>query len=161
MKRYFEKISFEQFKKDIKDDENLYAEYKLPCRSTSNSAGYDAYAVEDFVIKPGEIKKIPMGIKSYFQNNEMLLMLVRSSMGFKYNVRMCNQVGLFDADFYNNSSNEGHMWIALQNEGDKDFEVKKGEAYAQLIFTNFLITDDDKATGERVGGVGSTSKGDK
>ena len=161
MKRYFEKISYEQFKKDIKEDQELYNEYILPKRGTKNSAGYDVFAIEGFTIEPGEIKKVPMGIKSYFQNDEMLLMLVRSSMGFKYNVRMCNQVGLFDADYYNNPDNEGHMYIALQNEGDKIFTVNKGEAFAQLIFTKYLLTDDDDASGERKGGVGSTNKGDK
>ena len=39
--RKFEKISFEQFKKDIKDDKNLYDEYLKPSRGTKNSAGYD------------------------------------------------------------------------------------------------------------------------
>ena len=37
------------------------------------------------------------------------MLLVRSSMGFKYNVRLCNQVGIVDSDYYNNPDNEGHM----------------------------------------------------
>ena len=32
--RYFEKISFEQFKKDISSDLKLYEEYNLPRRET-------------------------------------------------------------------------------------------------------------------------------
>ena len=39
--RDFEKISFEQFKKDIADDRNLYNEYKLPQRDSDSTAGYD------------------------------------------------------------------------------------------------------------------------
>ena len=39
--RYFEKISFERFKKDVTDDIKLYEEYQLPKRSTKCSAGYD------------------------------------------------------------------------------------------------------------------------
>ncbi|MDD2435858.1 MAG: deoxyuridine 5'-triphosphate nucleotidohydrolase [Bacilli bacterium] len=160
--RKFEKISFEQFKKDIKDDLELYNSYKLPSRSTKDSAGYDFLAIEDFVLKPGEIIKIPTGIKVTMGNNEVLLLLVRSSMGFKYNVRMCNQVGVIESDYYNNPSNEGHMWIALQNEGNKDFIVKVNEGYAQGIFTTFLVVDDEKLINkERVGGIGSTNqKGD-
>lgn len=36
------------------------------------------------------------------EDDEMLMIVVRSSMGFKYNVRMCNQVGILENDYYNN-----------------------------------------------------------
>lgn len=156
--RKFEKISFDQFKKDIKDDYNLYQEYLLPKRGSKYSAAYDFLAIEEFTINPGEIKKIPTGYRMHCLDDEVLLLLVRSSMGFKYNVRMCNQVGVIDCD-YCNADNEGHMWIALQNEGDKEYFVPKGAAYSQGMFTKFLITDDDDATDIRKGGLGSTDGG--
>ena len=156
--RKFEKISFEQFKKDIVDDISLYEEYNIPKRSTENSAGYDFVAITDLVIKPNDILKIPTGIKASMASDEVLLLIVRSSMGFKYNVRMCNQVGVIDSDYYNNVDNEGHIFIKLQNEGDKDYVVKRGDKIVQGIFTKFLITDDDMTKEKRVGGIGSTSK---
>ena len=64
--RKFEKISFEQFKKDIKDDIDLYNSYEIPVRKTKASAGYDFLAIESFEIKPGEVKKIPTGIKAIY-----------------------------------------------------------------------------------------------
>lgn len=158
MNRCFEKISFEEFKKTYGDNRELYDNYLLPKRATKASAGYDFYAVNKIVIKPGEIIKIPTGYKAKFNSDEVLFLLVRSSMGFKYNVRMCNQVGVIESDYYNNIDNEGHMFIALQNEGDKDFVVEPGGAYAQGIFTKFLVCDDDNATQERTGGFGSTNK---
>ena len=154
--RKFEKVSIDEFSKYY--DESLYEEYDLPKRMTRHSAGYDFLAIEGFTIKPGEIKKIPTGYKATFGNDEMLMILVRSSMGFKYNVRMTNQVGIIESDYYNNIDNEGHMFVSLQNEGDRDFVVKKGEGYAQGIFTKFLICDDDITTNERQGGLGSTNK---
>ena len=157
MERYFEKISFEQFKKDIKDDKELYAEYALPSRKTENSSGYDYSAIEGFEILPGEIKKIPTGYKVKMQSDEMLMVFVRSSMGFKYNVRLTNQVGIVDCDFYNNPENEGHMWVMLQNHGDKVFKINKGDAYAQGIFVKYL-TCGEKVDTKRVGGYGSTNK---
>ncbi len=51
--------------------------------------------------------------------DEVLFLIVRSSMGFKYNVRLCNQVGIIDKDYYNNIDNEGHIFIKIQNEGTK------------------------------------------
>lgn len=141
--RRFEKISFEQFKKDIKDDKKLYDEYNLPKRETKGAAGYDFFALYDYTVKPGKIKLIPTGIKATMNIDEVLLLIDRSSMGFKYNVRMCNQVGVVDADYYNNKDNEGHMWIKIQNEGDKDYVVKKGDGMIQGIFIKYLSVDDE------------------
>ena len=145
--RGFEKISFEQFKKDILDDNKVYEEYTLPKRNTKYSAGYDFSVVSDYIIKPGEIVKIPTGIKSYFQADEVLLIVVRSSMGFKYNIRLVNQVGVIDADYYNNKNNEGHIFAKIKNEGTETVKFKAGEAIVQGIFFKYLITKSDTDLG--------------
>ena len=142
--RDFEKISFEQFKKDVADDKDLYNKYKLPQRDSDSTAGYDIYLLEDLIIEPNEIKKIPTGIKSFFGRDEVLFLIVRSSTGFKYNIRLCNQVGVIDADYYNNKNNEGHMWIKIQNEGNERVIIPKGEAIVQGIFLNYLTTRSDR-----------------
>ena len=141
--RRFEKISYNQFKKDISDSEELYNEYLLPSRETLFAAGYDFYSLIDFILKPGEIKKIPTGIKVIMEKDDCLLLVVRSGMGFKNNIRMCNQVGVIDKDYYNNPSNEGHMFFKLQNEGNKDWIVKKGDGIGQGIFIKYLTVDNE------------------
>ena len=141
--RKFEKISYEQFKRDIIDDRQLYEEYEIPSRETYYAAGYDFHALCDFVIKPGMTKKIPTGIKAEMENDEALLIVVRSSQGFKYNVRLINQVGVVDKDYYNNPTNEGHIWIGLKNEGIKDYVVNKGDGIAQGMFIKYLLTEND------------------
>ena len=151
-------VSYDQFRKDICDNKKLYDEYTLPTRSTKNSAGYDFVAINDFQIKPGEIKKIPLGIKVQMNEDEVLFLIVRSSMGFKYNVRMTNQIGVIDSDYYNNETNEGHMWISLQNEGKEDFIVKKGDHIVQGIFMKYLTVDDEEEINNvRISGFGSTN----
>lgn len=157
MDRFFEKISFNQFKNDICDDINLYNSYILPKRGSKNSCGYDFIAIRDIVIHPGEILKIPTGYKAKFLDNEFLMLVVRSSMGFKYNIRMCNQVGIIDSDYYNNIDNEGHIWVALQNEGDNDYIINNGTAYLQGIFMKYL-TCGDIVSDARDGGIGSTDR---
>ncbi len=162
MARKFEKISLKQFKKDINQTKEDYDNYKLPERSTKNSAGYDFMALENFILKPNETKKIPLGIKAQMNSDEMLMMFVRSSQGFKYNIRLCNQVGIIDCDYYNNIENEGHIWIRIQNEGEKDYIVNKGDKICQGIFVKYLTVDDEKGEKkERKGGFGSTTKGEK
>lgn len=49
-KESLKKISFEQFKIDIKDDKKLYDAYNLPKRSTLYAAGYEFEAIEPFTI---------------------------------------------------------------------------------------------------------------
>ena len=145
--RDFEKISFKQFAKDIKEDKKLYEEYKLPIRDSKATAGYDLFLINDIEIKPNEIIKIPTGLKAYFEEDEVLLIFLRSSMGFKYNIRLVNQVGIIDADYYNNKDNEGHIFIKIQNEGNETVKLKAGEAIAQGIFIKYLTTESDNNLG--------------
>ncbi len=157
--RKFEKISKEQYEKDLKEVCN-YEDIILPTRSTKHSAGYDFKSPISFILNPGESKKVPTGIKACMNEDEFLAILVRSSMGFKYNIRLCNQVGIVDSDYYNNPDNEGHIFIKIQNEGNEPLNIDKGDRFAQGIFTKYLVTDDDASTGDRTGGVGSTGKGE-
>lgn len=141
--RDFEKISFEQFKKDIKDDKELYESYKLPSRGSTAAAGYDLFLVEDLTIAPNEIVKIPTGIKMRCEKDEVLLIIVKSSTGFKYNIRLVNQVGVIDADYYNNRDNEGHIFVKIQNEGNESVTFRAGDAVAQGVFIKYLLTKSD------------------
>ena len=67
---------------------------------------------------------------------------------------MCNQVGIIDADFYNNPDNEGHMWFALQNHGDKTFKVEAGQGFGQGIFMKYYTVDEEEVNTERTGWSG-------
>ena len=157
--RFFEKISFEQFKKDISDDKELYDSIELPKRSTLKSAGYDIRSMEAVVIKPHESARLKTGLKVCMNDDEVLYIYSRSSLGFKHGVTMANSVGVIDADFYNNADNEGHFSVCLINHGDKDFEVKVGDRIAQGVFMKFLTVDNEEEIKEvRTGGFGSTNK---
>ena len=157
--RKFEKISFEQFVKDVKDDRMLYDNIELPKRSTKTSAGYDIRSVEEGVVKPGEAKVFKTGLKVCMNPDEGLFILSRSSQGYKYNVCLMNNVGVIDSDFYNNDDNEGHFQVRLVNFGKNDFEVNIGDRIAQGVFMKYLIVDnEDIINNKRSGGLGSTGK---
>lgn len=133
----------------------------LPVRKTKYAAGYDVEAAEDVVIpmfKPG-IKPtlIPTGLKAYCQPDECYLLLNRSS-GPKKGFLMANSVGLIDHDYYENQDNDGHFYFAYFNCSDHDILVKKGDVIGQVVFQKYLVVDDDKAEGVRVGGFGTTDK---
>ena len=156
--RKFEKISLKQFIKDTGLTEKEYNEITLPHRATPQSAGYDFHILEDLTLKPGEIKKVPTAIKASMNSDEVLMIYIRSSLGFKYNMRMCNQTGIIDSDYYNNEDNEGHIFIAIQNEGQETVNLKANERFAQGIFIKYLTADDEEEiTSTRTGGIGSTN----
>ena len=157
--RKFEKISFEEFKKSVSEDKELYEKYDLPKRNTKYSAGYDFSSLIEKNLAPGESVLIPTGIKASLEKDDVLLIVIRSSLGFKYNIRLVNQVGVIDSDYYNNESNEGHILIKLKNEGDKDYLIEKGSRIAQGIIVKYNIVDDEEESmEERKGGIGSTNK---
>jgi dUTP pyrophosphatase len=160
--RGFELISPYQHKLDFKELKDLsftISEIKLPKRGTSGSAGYDCYSPITFSLNPGEEIKIPTGIKAYMQDGEVLKAYPRSGHGFKFYLRLANTVGIIDKDYYNNSGNEGHIFVKLRNEGTKTCTINAGEGMCQLMFEKFLLADGDSFTGEvREGGFGSTNK---
>lgn len=160
--RKFEVISINQFNKDFKDTDTKYDDIIIPKRSTKFSAGYDFYMPYDLTIKKDEVVLIPTGIKVMLNSDEFLGIYIRSSLGFKYNLRMCNQVGIIDSDYYNNTSNEGHIFVKLKNEGDNDIILKKYDRYVQGIIQKYYIVDNEKEIEDiRVGGIGSSGRRDK
>lgn len=133
----------------------------MPIRKTKNSAGYDVEAASDIVIEPYKngMKPtlIPTGLKAYCQDDEYYILVNRSS-GPKKGLVMANSIGIIDADYYGNESNDGHFYFQYWNFGDKPLEIKKGDVIGQVIFQKYLTVDDDNATGMRTGGFGSTNK---
>lgn len=162
----FEKVSYEQFKKDWIDTFENYPEDRImkvyeniiiPARATSGSAGYDFHTPVSFILKPGETIKIPTGIRSKIADGWMLGIYPRSGLGFKYRMQLNNTVGIIDSDYYY-SQNEGHIMIKFTNASNTGLtiELQEGAAFAQGIFTEYGITEDDEATAVRNGGFGST-----
>lgn len=178
MKRGFKIVS-------TKQDQDL----RLPQRQTANAAGYDFEASEDFTLPSiwkGNFLKVlwklhgqrqvtaaematadeclkpylvPTGIKAYMQPDEFLLLANRSSGPFKRRLILPNGVGIVDADYYDNDSNEGEIFFQLINYGLRDYHIKKGERIGQGIFLPYLKADgEERPTAQRKGGFGSTKK---
>ena len=134
----------------------------FPIRKTKGAAGYDFEAAEDTLVpsfKSGiPPTLIPTGIKAYMLDDEVLYLYNRSSNPKKKGLILANSVGVIDKDYYGNPDNDGHIMFAFYNIKEEDITIKKGEAIGQAVFQKYLITDNDIAEGERVGGFGSTNK---
>ena len=163
----FEKVSFEQYAQAIRkidpartDDKIrlVYDSIRLPSRATEGSAGYDFYAPEEVSLEPGAQILIPTGIRVRIDSGFVLLLLPRSSLGFKYRLQLNNTAGVIDSDYYN-ADNEGHIFCKLTNDSrdEKSVVIHAGDGMVQGIFLPFGITDDDDAHAKRTGGFGSTT----
>ena len=115
-------------------------EINLPVRKTKNSAGYDIEAAEDTLVPkfaPGvKPTLIPTGVKAYMQEDEVLLLDVRSSMGGKF--RLANTIGVVDSTYYNNELNDGNCGVFLINTTNETIYIKRGDRIAQGLFMKYL-----------------------
>lgn len=131
---------------------------KLPERSTEKSAGYDFYVLEDTVCKSHEITMVKTGVKAYMEDNETLLLFNRSSNPKKKGLIILNGVGVVDADYVDNPSNEGEIAGLFYNMLNEDVILKTGDKMMQGVFVNYNVVDNDNAKGIREGGFGSTGR---
>ena len=142
-----------------KTADSMYDRLKLPRRATKGSAGYDIYSPIAFDLAAGEEIKIATGIRCSMDEDVVLLIVPRSSLGFKYRFQLNNTVGVIDSDYFY-SDNEGHIFIRFTNDSKTGavLHIAEGQALAQGIFVSYGITEDDDTEELRNGGIGSTDR---
>lgn len=143
---------FEEVREDMRRTEGTI---KLPQRMTEKACAYDFFSNATYSIKPNEIAKIWTDVKAYMQDDEMLILNIRSSMGGRF--MLSNVQGWIDSDYYENESNDGNIGIFLKNVSDKKQIIMQGDRIAQGCFIKYLTTDNDNVHTKRKGGWGSTN----
>ena len=130
----------------------------IPQRKTAKSAGYDivALADEDVYLSPGQSVNLATGLKACMEDDEVMLLFIRSSLGINKGITLSNSCAVIDADYYNNPDNDGHFILSVVNTSNAVQYIPARSRVAQAIFVKYLTVDDDNATGERIGGIGST-----
>ncbi len=156
----FEKVSPEQFSADMPAEPGVgdaYERVALPVRATGGSAGYDFVTPVFIKLMPGQTALIPTGIRCRMEEGWVLMIFPRSGLGFRNRMQLDNTVGIIDSDYYN-AENEGHILIKITNDSrtGQILEIPAGKAFAQGVFLQFGITEDDICETERTGGFGST-----
>lgn len=146
---------FEVVKEDMR---KTNGEITLPTRGTSKAMAYDFYSNSNYKVYPNQVVKIWTDVKAYMQPYEGLILNVRSSMGGKF--MLANSQGWIDSDYFSNESNDGNIGVFLLNISNEVQEIKKGDRIAQGMFINYLVADNGNTNNERVGGFGSTNKGE-
>ena len=135
-----------------------YANGNIPTRADLGSAGYDFYCVEDITINPKETVLIKTNIKAEMEQDEVLMLYVRSSIGIKKHLCLANGTGVIDSTYFNNIDNEGNIICAIYNYGDEIQTLKKNERFVQGVFIKYLTTiNDSTLKNNRTGGIGSSN----
>lgn len=134
-------------------------EVQLPTRADKRSAGYDFYAPVDVALMPNSVVVIWTNVKAYMEDDEVLELYVRSSIGINNQVMLANTVGIIDSSYYSNVKNDGNIGVALYNYGNEPVQIKAGDRIAQGIFQKYLTAENDVVLNkERTGGIGSSGK---
>ena len=129
----------------------------LPSRHSCAAAGFDLHAnvKEVTIIKKGERKRIPTGVRIALPFGYEAQVRPRSGLALKYGVTMVNAPGTVDADY------RGELGVLLVNLGHEDFCIKRGDRIAQLVVAkvemiDFTETDELPESIRGEGGYGST-----
>lgn len=100
----------------------------LPEKKTAEAMCRDLKTREDFNIKPGELKLIKSGIKTYIPTGRSCKMYARSSLPIKNGLMLANNVGIIDSDY------RGEYLMQIYNFSDKEISI---EAYTRLCQLEF------------------------
>jgi len=146
---------FEIVKDEFRKNPNI--DIQLPQRATEKSACYDFYSPCDCTVKPNQVAKIWTDVKANMDNDNVLLLQIRSSMGGTWELN--NVQGIIDADYFENENNDGNIGIFLKNVSNLTQTINKGDKICQGMFTYYLTTvDDEPISKKRIGGFGSSGK---
>lgn len=74
-------------------------EGKMPVYKTVHAAGCDVFATEDIIIRPGEIKLMPLNFVMAIQPDVEAQIRPRSGLSLTTNLRLTNSPGTIDSDY--------------------------------------------------------------
>ena len=122
------------------------------------ASGYTLDEMADFTKSTGARPTlVSTGMKCQLDPGTYLKLVARSSLPLKSWLIVANGEGIIDADYYNNNSNEGEIFLQLINLSPFPILIQKGEKICQGIIERYETVEGDNAQGIRAGGFGSTN----
>ena len=155
----FGRVSEQEYRRAMAEREGFLpvAEIPLPRRATAGSAGYDFVSPLEVTVPAGGSVLIPTGIRAEMEPGWVLMIFPRSSLGFRYGIRLSNTTGVIDSD-YAFADNEGHIMVKLRNPSETAVHIARGDRFCQGVFLPYGTAEETEITGQRTGGFGSTGK---
>jgi len=147
-----EKLSEDSFKV-MKSLDNAI----LPTKAHKSDVGYDLHTPIDFILNPGEMKRVDFGLIIEIKPGYEIQVRNRSSVVWKYNTMMALGTGTIDEDY------RGHILAPFYNFGTEQIRFQRGDRMAQMVIkkTENITLKEGKVninTERGSGGFGSSGK---
>ena len=134
----------------------------LPVYRSPGAVGADLKAdiAGELVLKPGERRLIPTGLRLHIPPGFEAQVRPRSGLAAEYGITLLNSPGTIDSDY------RGEIKVIMINLGSVDFHLSKNDRIAQIVFAPVMKAEfkaslrlDTSARGEK--GFGSTGVREK
>lgn len=127
----------------------------VPTRGSREAAGYDLYACEFTVIRPGDKYRFDTGIAIELPPGCFASIKSRSGTSWGCDLEIVGGSGTVDSDY------RGPIKVPIRNVGDEPVSIRKGDRIAQLIIQRHEVADWEESeelnnTERGAGGFGST-----
>jgi len=101
----------------------------IPAYMSPQASGIDLYASleEKVLMKPGEYRLIPAGIRIAIPKGYEAQVRPRSGLAMQHGITVLNSPGTIDSDY------RGEVKVLLINHGARSFSVTNGMRIAQLV----------------------------
>ena len=131
----------------------LHPDAKTPHYALEGDAGMELYSVEELILRPRERVSCPTGIAIKIPKGYVGLIWDKGGPSHKFGIKTLG--GVFDSNY------TGEYKIGLTNLSQEDFEIKKGQKIAQVIFQKIETPEVEEVeeleeTNRGDGGFGST-----
>ena len=136
----------------------LHQEARAPAQAHPGDAGYDLFAAESAVLRPGERASVGTGIAVAIPDGCAGLVLPRSGLAARHGITLPNAPGLIDSGY------RGELRVLLLNTDPAEpFGVSAGDRIAQLVLIRLEPAPLEEVesleeTARGLGGFGSTGR---
>ena len=136
---------------------NAVCKGEKPSYANDYAAGLDLRSNEQVDIHPGQILDIETLLAVEIPANHFGMVVARSGLSYKRQIKLINDVGIIDCDY------RGNIGIRLINEGKEPYLIEVGDRVAQMIIIPYTqvklnyvekLSESDRG----VGGFGHTGK---
>lgn len=115
----------------------LHPDAILPKYAKPGDAGMDIFSVEDLIIKAGKRAIVHTGIAMEYEPGYCTLIWDKSGMAGNAGVKTMG--GVFEHTY------RGEYLVILHNNGDQDYQLKKGQKVAQVLVQPIITADIEEA----------------
>jgi dUTP pyrophosphatase len=148
---YLEPHQYHQFQETVVF-KKLVSHASTPKQATKRLIGFDVTSMDNILITPGEIEKVPTGLCMEMPSGMYCRIAPRSSLSLQH---ITVEGGVVDSDY------RGQIFVMIKNNGSKTFHINMNTNIAQFIFERaasplIRIKDNISKTARGERGFGST-----